>query len=139
MALISLIYVSVATNRKMSGDELKEILLKARENNQKRDITGMLLFRNGFFMQALEGEEDEVMEIFDTVSEDTRHRKLLIIHKNKIGKRNFSDWSMGFNVIDDETLKSLEGFNDFLEKPMTTEYFGKYPNHAITLLSSFAG
>jgi len=138
MALISLVYVSFA-NGEVSEEELKGILVKSRENNQKRNVTGMLLYRGGFFIQALEGEEDDVNAIYDVIKRDDRHRSLLVVYKTTIKSRSFNDWSMGFNVIDDETLKSLDGFNDFLDKPLTVDFFNKNPDHAMTLLNNFRG
>lgn len=50
-----LIYTSYAIE---PFDEAKliELLKKARENNRLLDITGMLLYVNGKFMQVLEGK-----------------------------------------------------------------------------------
>jgi hypothetical protein len=40
----------------MSDKHLEAMLKKARNKNEKSAITGMLLYRDGFFIQALEGE-----------------------------------------------------------------------------------
>ncbi|MEL6406516.1 MAG: BLUF domain-containing protein, partial [Chloroflexota bacterium] len=56
MALNVIVYVSYASHT-MSESELVEILDTARENNQRLNVTGMLLYRDGFFIQALEGEQ----------------------------------------------------------------------------------
>jgi len=83
MGLISLVYVSFA-NLDMSEDELRDILTKARENNQKLELTGMLLYRNGFFIQALEGEEEVVTALYEKIKQDPRHRSILQIHKDHL-------------------------------------------------------
>jgi hypothetical protein len=59
MGLVSLVYVSVAREL-MSDEDLKAILEVARRKNAERNITGMLLYRSGYFIQALEGEEADV-------------------------------------------------------------------------------
>ena len=51
MPLHNLVYVSLATED-MSDETLKKILNKARTKNEGLDITGMLLYRDGFFMQV---------------------------------------------------------------------------------------
>ena len=137
MSLIALVYVSFAQNRKMSDDELKNILTKAREKNQQKDVTGMLLYRNGFFVQVLEGDKQQVEDTFKVIRKDPRHNNLLMLYKNNITERSFEDWSMGFSVIDDQTLKSLDGFNDFLDKPLTMDFFKENPSHVMTLLNTF--
>ncbi len=137
MSLTALVYVSFAKNKNMAEDELKGILTKARGKNKQKDITGMLLYRNGFFVQALEGDRETVIETFDIIKNDPRHRNILVLYKNKISERSFEDWSMGFNVIDDETLKSIDGFSDFLDKPLTMQFIKDNPSHVMTLLNTF--
>lgn len=137
MSLTALVYVSFAKNKNMAEDELKAILTKARDKNKQKDITGMLLYRNGFFVQALEGDRETVTETFDIIKDDPRHRNILVLYKNKISERSFEDWSMGFNVIDDDTLKSIDGFSDFLDKPLTMQFIKDNPSHVMTLLNTF--
>ena len=52
MSLNCLVYVSLA-NQEMSESHLEDLLKKARIKNETLNITGMLLYRDGFFMQAL--------------------------------------------------------------------------------------
>ena len=49
-----IIYISSAA-KKMDDDDLLDILKTSRENNKKNDISGMLLYDNGSFIQVLEG------------------------------------------------------------------------------------
>lgn len=136
MALTALVYISFAT-KNLSETELTEILQKARENNQKLDVTGMLLYRNGFFIQVLEGEDKVVMPLYEKIKQDARHRSILMIHKGGIRQRSFQDWSMGFQFIENKDLAGLDGFSDFLDKPFTGEFFKQNPSSAQILLFSF--
>jgi len=122
MSLITLVYVSSA-KRKMSDEDLKSILEVSRDNNRKQDISGMLLYRNGFFIQALEGEEDAVQALYNKIKEDPRHGNVLSVYKAKIHERSFADWSMGFNKVEDESLKKLDGFTDFINQPLNNKFF----------------
>ena len=47
-----IVYVSSAT-RPFQEAELQDLLLKARENNARLGVTGMLLYIGGNFMQLL--------------------------------------------------------------------------------------
>lgn len=136
MSLIALVYVSTA-KQKMTDEELKSILEVSRDNNRKRNISGMLLHRGGFFIQVLEGEQADVEAIYDKIKKDPRHGSILKVYQAKIKERSFADWSMGFNKIEDETLREVEGFTDFLDKPMNIKFFESHPNYAVTLLESF--
>lgn len=136
MALISLVYVSFATED-MTDEELKDILEVSRENNKSKDITGMLLYRDRFFIQALEGEEEEVMPLYEAIKDDPRHRNVLLVYKNDIKSRTFSSWSMGFNKISDAQVEQMPGFTAFLSDPRDMSYFVEQPSRATTLLESF--
>jgi hypothetical protein len=136
MALITLVYVSTK-RREITEDDLKNILNTARTFNPTASITGMLLYRDGFFMQALEGEEDDVKGLFQKIALDERHKNVLMIYSTSIEERTFSDWSMGFNKISDEEWQSLDGLNDFMQKPAGIEYFQENPSRALTLLQHF--
>ena len=124
MSLCALVYVSLAV-KPMQDDDLKVLLKYARIKNERLAVTGMLLYRDGFFMQALEGEEETVEALFDRIRQDSRHRDVLLVYKEPIQARSFPDWSMGFNKMDAEGLGQLEGFTDFLERPEPGFFLGQ--------------
>jgi hypothetical protein len=136
MTLITLVYVSTQ-RREITDEDLKNILKSARTFNVTANITGMLLYRDGFFMQALEGEEDVVKELFQKIALDERHKNVLMIYSTSIEERTFSDWSMGFNKITDDEWQNLDGLNHFMQKPAGIEYFQENPSRALTLLQHF--
>ncbi|MGB7340040.1 MAG: BLUF domain-containing protein [Phototrophicaceae bacterium] len=133
MTLITLVYVSVAQNRQMNNDELLRILKEARENNQKLNVTGMLLYRDGFFIQALEGEQDVVEDLYAHIAKDQRHKNIITVYQNEIKERLFTDWSMGFNRVEDKHLESIEGYNGLINE----HFFADKPGRAVSLLESF--
>lgn len=135
MSLCSLVYVSLAV-KDMPDDDLKLLLKFARQKNERLGVTGMLLYRDGFFMQALEGEEEAVNTLFERIRRDTRHRDVLLVFKEPVKARAFPDWTMGFNKLDTATLEKLEGFSDFLGNP-TPEFFDGEPAKAKALLDNF--
>ena len=75
--LINLIYASSAT-RLMNEEDLLAILKKSHENNGQLNITGMLLYRGGNFLQVLEGEEKVVDERFKVIMGDPRHHQVTL-------------------------------------------------------------
>lgn len=115
--LIQLIYVSSAENS-FSEQELNDLLKAAREANQKNNITGLLLHKDGNFMQVIEGEKSAIKQLFTNIFRDERHARVTLVLKEDIEQREFADWSMGFkNVSTDE----VEGFSDFLSSSTATE------------------
>lgn len=110
--MFRLIYVSTAREL-MSNDALLEILTKAREKNSKLGVTGMLLYKDGNFIQMLEGDEDVVRSLYDTISHDDRHFDSIAIVEEPAQERMFSEWTMGFRNLSDPQLQSLPGFSSF--------------------------
>lgn len=137
MALISLVYVSFATHD-LTDQELKNILTVSRQNNKQLGVTGMLLYREGFFIQALEGEEAVVKQLYERISQDPRHHHVTTVVTYPIQERQFADWNMGFNKMTDADLAKLDGYTDFLTHP-TGEFFVEKPNRAKQLLYAFRG
>jgi hypothetical protein len=135
MSLYNVIYLSAA-EKPMSEDELIDLLRKAREKNARLDVTGMLLYRNGYFIQVLEGEQSKVLELYKTISEDDRHHHVMTLQQGAIDKREFDNWEMGFNNLESVDADKLEGYTDFLEDPYKPG-FAENPEHAHNLLLNF--
>lgn len=128
------VYTSVS-KRKLSEDHLKNLLKKSRQKNLNRNISGMLLYLDPFFIQILEGEEQAVNTLYSTIQQDPRHYKVSLIYKKPIQQRSFADWSMGFNVVKPENVANIEGFSEFLANP-TTDYW-QLPHEIDRLLKMF--
>jgi hypothetical protein len=92
-----LLYVST-TRRDVPVEELNAILAVARVNNSGLDVTGLLLYIDGGFLQVLEGERSVLHDLYSRIARDPRHwdAKLLL---DQAGERNFSAWSMGFKSL----------------------------------------
>jgi|GEM_PF-1350717 len=93
--MIQLAYVSKATGP-MGDDELLALLTKARKNNFRRGVGGILLFRDGVFLQVLEGKEADVDATFAKVEKDPRHYGVKVLSREPAAARQFKDWRMGF-------------------------------------------
>ena len=137
MGLISLVYVSHATHP-MTDDDLKQILETAQENNKKLDVSGMLLYREGFFIQALEGETSVVVALYDKIRQDPRHVTVTAIDTHPITERSFTGWSIGFNKLSDSVPQGMDkaSYTDVLSN-LTSEFFTEQPDRATMLLQSF--
>ena len=64
--LYQLFYSSISA-RKMMKSHLYMILRQARLNNELSNVTGLLVFVDGLFLQVLEGEESAVKNIFENI------------------------------------------------------------------------
>ncbi len=136
MPLFHLIYVSSATVPFPETD-LLALLERSRRNNVGVGITGLLLFRDGNFMQVLEGEEPAVRETHARILQDDRHRGAITLVKEAIAERTFADWSMGFRNLDSEDLRKTPGYSEFLNESWFGHKKNTDPRKAVQLLHFF--
>ena len=99
MSLVRLIYTSRAT-RKLDRSDLEEILAIARSRNASQGVTGYLLYDDGQFIQAIEGEEAIVDDLAELIAADPRHEQFNVLTRERIEGREFADWSMGCFHVD---------------------------------------
>lgn len=134
--LLSLIYVSSAV-RPFSKEQLAALLQTSRCNNVKDGVTGMLLYKGGNFMQAIEGEAETIHRLHGRIHEDPRHHGLLTLLEKTIVKREFPEWSMGFQDLSTPALKNLPGYSEFLDLPLESDTMKTDPSRALKLLRCF--
>jgi hypothetical protein len=95
--LEELLYCSVSVPSQLTNVVLDHILASARRRNLAENVTGMLLYYRGEFVQILEGEKTSVENVYQKfIGPDLRHTALNKVHQNIISHRSFSEWSMGF-------------------------------------------
>ena len=134
--MISLIYVSSAVVP-FSPEELCALLESSRHNNALLGVTGMLLYKDGNFMQAIEGEAAAIRQLHRKIRLNPRHDGLITLLEKPIERRQFSEWSMGFKNLSDKSARELPGYNDFLNVPLTSAEFARNPSYAQKLLLTF--
>lgn len=92
----------------MESEQLDELLVQSRLNNLCMNLTGLLLYGEGSFMQLLEGPDEWVELVYKRILKDSRHTNLLEIDYSLRSDRQFSEWSMAFRRITDH--EQLDGF-----------------------------
>lgn len=110
MPLHHLIYESQAT-QPFTEAELADLLQQARAHNETNGLSGLLLYADdGRFVQVLEGEVDQVHELyFMHISRDKRHHRLTLLADGRLAARRFPDWRMGFRPATPAALAELTG------------------------------
>ena len=131
-----LVYVSV-TAEKASKDDLLEILARSRTKNAEAGITGMLLYKDGNYMQVLEGEEKAVRDLYARIRRDPRHLGIVTLVEGRRDNRCFGDWSMGFQDLSSPEARDVPGYSEFLNTPLTAEEFSSDPGQCERLLWAF--
>lgn len=99
--LTYILYVSEVADH-CGEDEIRAILKTSRENNSKNSLTGMLISKDKYFLQYIEGPEAQVVALFDKIKSDERHQAIKVVNQGTISDRVFFNWDMGFA---DEKIK----------------------------------
>ena len=115
-------YVSTESST-LSEDNLIAILEEARISNERSDITGLLLYREGSFYQVLEGTNSAVTTTFEAIKDDQRHKDVRVLFEEDTDTREFPDWRMGFLNLNNADLEMISGFSDFLRRDAAPREF----------------
>ena len=58
-------------------------------------VTGILVYGDGVFLQAIEGGRQAISDLYGTIQRDARHRDVVLLDYEEITQRRFGGWSMG--------------------------------------------
>lgn len=64
----------------------------------------------GRFIQALEGEEHDVQNLYAYIKQDDRHKQVTLLHSGPIVTRSFANWTMGFRSLLEEEYVQIPGY-----------------------------
>lgn len=65
------------------------------KTNSEKNITGFLIYKEGTFLQLLEGSEYEISRLFDSISLDPRHNHVTKMLDRPIERRIFQKFEAG--------------------------------------------
>lgn len=88
--------------------QIRRILAAAHRKNPALGITGALLYSGGFFCQVIEGPQEAIEELFETIQMDGRHADVTVLQFEPVEERGFDDWAMAFAGIEDEMRFDLD-------------------------------
>jgi hypothetical protein len=118
-------------------EQLKAILVVSRKRNASRSITGVLLYKEGNFMQLLEGDIADVNAIYASILKDPRHKSIQLLSHGAMEQRNFPNWSMGLCFVNTCDFEDIPGFRD-LDAGAHFRFQLKSSNHpSMQLLKDF--
>ena len=123
------IYSSSAV-KTFTVDELVALLEKSQANNAKVGLTGLLIHKDGQFMQLIEGSEKAVRATLKKIEADARHKGITTLLEGTTSDRQFSEWSMGFRDLKSPEVRSLSGFSEFLNTPLDGTEFKTSPSRS---------
>jgi hypothetical protein len=100
-----ILYISSATTPP-STNEFENLLEVARRNNKAHNITGVLIFFYGRYVQCIEGDDHEISRLLSNIEGDARNIHLVVLQDRQIKSRDFPDWSMGYQAYENNEISS---------------------------------
>lgn len=109
----------------VSFKSIEAMVARANERNGQADVTGILLFNGTHFFQLIEGPEEKVRDIYQTIVLDPRHYNLVELFCDYAPSRRFG--KVGMELFDlrehdrEEVLQTvMDRGTKNISSPMTT-------------------
>ena len=132
--LIQSVYTSVAI-QPMPKSKLYKILVDSRVRNKLADVTGLLVYVDGNFLQVLEGEQEVVSTLFEKISRDRRHKDVKVVYNTGIERRTFDAWRMAYMSPSPKELAAWAGLINTTTFESTLKTLESEPNRFPSVLS----
>lgn len=79
-------------NNSFPVEEIESLLAEWQEKNNSKNIKGMLLFSEGHFFQVLEGEKENVLDLFHRIKKDPRHFNIIQVVGKDLSRGSFDHY-----------------------------------------------
>jgi len=99
----------------MSTSDLLALRDQSSGRNAQAQVTGLLVHRDGRFLQDLEGPEENVLALYARICRDARHHDVTLVWTQPVRHRRFPRWSMGFTDVGGEHVVAGERAGDPLD------------------------
>lgn len=122
------------TSGDLAPKQIQDILEASRTNNERDQLTGILLYRSRTFLQLLEGDEAAISKCMARIRTDRRHYGASTILKVTSDRRIFPQWQMGF-IPEAKIIKPF----DSLDVMMKEGEMGRQPDRktVVAVIRSF--
>jgi len=87
------VYRSRATQH-LGTSQLLDLVSRAQSRNRESDVTGLVIYDDDHFFQWLEGPDDGLAPILDSIRRDARHTDIEVLIDRADTPRVFEGWSL---------------------------------------------
>jgi len=81
--------------RDLRKNTIIELIDSIKKNNSNNNITGLLILKNRYFFQILEGDSEQIDSLFNKIKVDPRHKTIITLLDTTIEGRIFNDYNGG--------------------------------------------
>ena len=107
--LSAIVYRSRAVGP-ISDTDLFYLLAQARDRNARLGVSGIVLYDRGFFFQWIEGANEALGSVWNSIRADRRHTDVQVLIDQEIPVRLFEGWNMQFAHRDRQHENIVDGF-----------------------------
>lgn len=104
--MYQLTYISTAIPN-ITRQHLDDILEEANIANALNNISGCLIYHDGHFVQILEGDKKDLLDIYKKIEADPRHHSVSLLWENEVETKFFAQWNMAFYRPSDANVKAF--------------------------------
>nr|WKN35170.1 BLUF domain-containing protein [Tunicatimonas sp. TK19036] len=132
--MFALTYYSKAISA-FDDERLYKLSAKARDKNRKLQVTGFLQYKDGYFLQYLEGTKSTVEDLMAAIAQDKRHTVLRTVYLAERDSRRFDNWHMRYwKESEFKHLKLADLLQDALRVIDPAHFGDKYLEERVTRL-----
>lgn len=106
--------------------------------NAAHDITGLLCYSDGHFVQVLEGSAEHVHTLFAKIQQDRRHYQVQALSDRASDRRWFADWRMAMVETEPQDFHWLLGYLEARGHNLVQPQIPITEPHLTTLLAAFS-
>ena len=122
----------------LEKSDIEKILTSSRRNNLNDEVTGLLIYSDGVFIQILEGVGETVERVFQRILDDSRHENVEILLDATVESRAFANWEMAFIESTPEELGQRAGVDGALDRSEVLRLLNQDQSRVTTFLHNFA-
>lgn len=91
----------------MDSADLESLLVRARDFNCETGVTGVLVYREGMFLQCFEGEVAAMEATYARIRASSQHHGIVELLHAPMAERSFADWRMAFALPTEQEMGAL--------------------------------
>lgn len=111
MSVFYLIYTSKITlQASLHTMTLPDIYRQSVARNTQANVNSVLFFKQGNFLQYMEGSERTITQLFDKIKADKRHKNIHVIEQGEVPNALFGHWKM--HCINLDSVNDMDDVDD---------------------------
>lgn len=128
-------YVSAAS-QPFTVEEMTTIKQEIQSDCSSKNISGILIYAEGNVLCFIEGPKDIVLNQYNQVLRDTRHKNLVKLFSGPILSRYFEDFGLALKFEGNRVFASLDDFNT-IERQVYLDECLNMEDKVMKLISDF--